>query len=85
MMMLWALLGALAPRLALAQDVSAECNIANLFSHLQTITDSDDCCPVGGCPTGFPGSADSCTTECGVVFEPFWDQVRGLRCFASAW
>ena len=85
MMKLWALLGALAPPLALAQDISGDCNIANLFSHLQMITESADCCPVGGCQTGFPGSADSCTTECGVVFEPFWDDVRGLRCVASAW
>ena len=33
---------------ALGQPIGGECNIANLFSHLQDITESDDCCPVGG-------------------------------------
>lgn len=60
----------------LGQD---DCNIANLFSHLSDITSSPECCPVGSCDGGFPGTADGCTTECGVVFEPFWDEVRGQR------
>lgn len=76
MMRLAVLLGSLATTTRAQGDA---CNIANLFSHLQTLTSSPECCPVGSCASGFPGSDDGCTTECGIVFEPFWDEVRPHR------
>jgi hypothetical protein len=45
--------------------------------HLAVITDSaGPCCSVpGSCSDGgFPNEADACPEDCGVVFEPFWDE-----------
>ena len=41
------------------------CNVANLFSHLNDIQSSPECCPPGGCVSGFPGTADACSVDCG--------------------
>ena len=41
------------------------CNVANLFSHLNDIQASPECCPPGGCVSGFPGTADACSVDCG--------------------
>ena len=63
------------------EDVVTElCNIADLFGHLTDITTNADC--TAGCAGGsgqcpaqwYPGRADTCSAECGRVFEPFWDQ-----------
>jgi hypothetical protein len=52
-------------------------------SRLTEITDSSaagHCCTTpGSCSDGFPGERDACPVDCGVVFEPFWDECGTCR------
>ena len=57
----------------------ALCDIGTVFLHLTEIKSNSDC--TAGCAGGtgecgdisqwYPGRADLCSAECGVVFEPF--------------
>lgn len=54
-----------------AQQVT-QCDLATLFAHLSDIQGM--CCIDGNeCSSGYPGADDECSTECGEMFEPFWD------------
>jgi len=56
------------------------CSIMDLYKHLTTITANEECrkgCQQGTgiCPEEwYPSQADSCSAECGRVFEGFWDE-----------
>ena len=62
---------------SLAQEL---CDIGTVFAKLMEIKSNPDC--TAGCAGGsgqcpaqwYPGQADTCSAECGRVFEPFWDQ-----------
>jgi len=55
----------------------ALCDIATVFATLTEIKANPDCTAgcaggTGECPASwYPGRADMCSAECGVVFEPF--------------
>ena len=56
------------------------CDIGTVVMKLMQIKGNDDCragCPGGAGACGdewYPGGEDSCSSACGIVFEPFWDQ-----------
>ena len=55
---------------------AAECTIATVFGKMQEIKTASACtsgCSAGGvCPVDwYPTAADSCSVECGGIFEPF--------------
>lgn len=60
-----------------AQDVASDdsCAITIVFGQLMAIKQDANCmsgCAGGSCPADwYPGGADTCTAECGLVFEPF--------------
>jgi hypothetical protein len=62
-----------------APGSEAECDLAQMFQGLQRISTNEAC--HGGCETGrgecppnwTPTGVDVCTSECGRIFEPFWD------------
>ena len=62
---------------ACAQDVTADdaCAITIVFGQLMAIKQDANCmagCGGGSCPADwYPGGADTCSAECGLVFEPF--------------
>ena len=55
------------------------CTIMSVFQDLTAITTSAECqagCNGGSgdCPDQwYPGAQDTCSSACGLVFEPFWD------------
>lgn len=55
------------------------CTIMSVFQDLTAITTSAECqagCNGGSgdCPDQwYPGAQDTCSSACGIVFEPFWD------------
>ncbi len=52
------------------------CDLATLFSHLSDIQTM--CCTDGNeCSSSYPGEDDGCSTECGEMFEPFWESACG--------
>lgn len=70
------------------------CQISDVFSKLTEIQNDADCragCAGGSgdCGQGdwLPGATDWCSANCGIVFEPFWDQcgdmVRRMSCPAK--
>ena len=77
---------ALAALIGAAAGQGAACNIADLFALLTEITTDAEC--RGGCNDGageascgtdwYPGTADSCTANCGRVYEPFWDECGDM-------
>ena len=60
------------------------CDIGTVFMKLMQIKGNDDCragCPGGAGACGdewYPGGEDSCSSACGIVFEPFWDQCGDM-------
>ena len=57
---------------ALAATASAQsCELATLFAHLSEVQEA--CCGGNDCSSGYPGGEDECNSECGEIFEPFWD------------
>jgi hypothetical protein len=62
-----------------APGSEAECDLMHLFAGLQSIASNEACragCETarGDCPAAWtPTGVDVCTSECGAVFEPFWD------------
>ena len=65
----------------------ALCDIGTVFLHLTEIKANPDC--TAGCAGGtgecgdigqwYPGRADLCSAECGVVFEPFCASKNSTR------
>ena len=59
------------------QDVQADdtCAITIVFGQLMAIKSDVNCmagCEGGSCPADwYPSGADTCSAECGLVFEPF--------------
>eukprot|EP01052_Picozoa_sp_SAG31_P004106 SAG31_NODE_167_length_21485_cov_31.094922_4_plen_641_part_00 len=48
------------------------CDFALLFEHMQNM--QDVCCSAReSCVSGNPGVSDTCSMDCALIFEPFWD------------
>ena len=68
----------------------AMCDIATVFAKLTEIKANPDCTAgcaggTGECPASwYPGRADMCSAECGVVFEPFCAPEPTRSSFGSA-
>jgi hypothetical protein len=66
------------------------CGISHVFAHLQAIKTNKACIKgcrgVGKCPPDwYPSKKDTCSAECGKVFEPFWDQVCHRHTTSLVW
>ena len=59
------------------QPDESTCSITELNNHLNDI--SEVCCPGNDCSvTGYPGADATCSTECALQLEPFWDSCSDL-------
>ncbi len=62
-----------------APGSEAQCDLMNMFAGLQRVSTDETCragCETGRgeCPDNWtPTGVDVCASQCGKIFEPFWD------------